>query len=125
LEIDTAGSKQLTAHANGLSDGLSATFTVNPAAASTLVIQTQSPGSATAGSVFSPAPVVQLQDAFGNVVTTDSSTVVSATRNAGTAALQGTTSVTAINGLATFANLSYNKAETNPINLGSGSLTGV
>src|SRR5207247_1582851 len=64
------------------------------------------------------------EDAFGNQANSDSSTVVTATRNAGTAALQGTTSVTAVNGLATFANLSYNKAETITIGFTSGSLTG-
>src|SRR5206468_2915261 len=87
-------------------------FTVSPATATTLVIQTQPPSSAMAGVAFSPSPVVQLQDAFGNVVNTDSSTVVTATRNAGTFALQGTTSVQAASGLATFSNLSYTNAET-------------
>ena len=125
LRIDTAGSnKQLTASASGLSNAVSAAFTVSPAAASALVIQTQPPGSVAAGSVFSPAPVVQIQDVFGNVVTSDSSTVVSATRNAGTAALQGTTSVTVVNGSTTFANLSYDKAETITIDFGGGSLAG-
>ena len=92
--------------------------------ATSLVIQTQPPATVTAGVVFSPPAVVRLQDAFGNLVTSDSSTVVTATRNAGTAALQGTTSVTAVNGLATFSNLCYNKAETITIDFGSGSLTG-
>src|SRR5207244_2663664 len=53
LRIDTAGSgKLLTASASGLSSGTSSAFTVNPAAATALVIQTQPPASATAGSVF-------------------------------------------------------------------------
>src|SRR5205823_2975659 len=67
LRIDAAGtSKQLTASASGLGSGTSSTFTVNPGAATALVIQTQPPASATAGSAFSPAPVIQLQDVFGN-----------------------------------------------------------
>src|SRR6185436_10770915 len=98
LEIDTSGNKQLTASAAGLSGATSVTFAVNAAAAVSLSTQTQ-PTSATAGAVFSPAPVVQLLDAFGNLVTSDSSTVVTATRNAGSAALQGTTSATAVNGV--------------------------
>ncbi len=113
LRIDVAGTNdQLTASASGLTNALSSMFTVNPGPSANLVIQTQPPASATAGLAFSPAPVIRLLDAFGNPVTTDNSTVVTATRNAGTAALQGTTSVTAVNGVAAFANLSYNKAET-------------
>src|SRR5262249_13801599 len=77
-----------------------------------------------AGITFSTATVIRLQDAFGNLATSDSSTVVSATRNAGTAALQGTTSVTAASGVATFSNLSYNKAEAITIDFGSGLLSG-
>src|SRR5262249_24127302 len=91
LEIDVTGNKQLTATAAGLSSAVSSTFAVNAAAAVSLSIQTQ-PTTATAGAVFSPAPVVQLLAGFGNLVTSDSSTVVTATRNAGSASLQGTTS---------------------------------
>src|SRR5439155_1319782 len=86
LRIDTAGAgKQLSVSAGGLSSGSSATFTVNPSAATSLAIQTQPPATTTAGASFSPAPVVRLLDSFGNLVTTDSSTVVTATRNAATA----------------------------------------
>src|ERR1051325_4336178 len=113
LRIDAAGTnKQLTASASALTSAVSSTFTVNPSAAASLVIQTQPPASATAGVAFSPAPVIRLEDVFGNQVTTDNSTVVTATRNAGSAALQGATSITAVGGLVTFANVSYNKAET-------------
>jgi hypothetical protein len=125
LRIDAAGTnKQLTASASGLTAGLSSVFSVNPAAAASVVVQTQPSLTATAGVAFASQPVLRLEDPFGNRVTTDNSTVVTATRNAGTAALQGTTGVTAVNGLATFANLSYNKAETISLNFSSGSLTG-
>src|SRR5206468_673779 len=66
----------------------------------------------TAGVAFSPAPVIRLEDQFGNRVTTDSSTVVSVARNLGSGALQGTVNVTASDNLATFSGLSYNLAET-------------
>jgi len=113
LRIDTVGNnQQLTASASGLSSAVSSTFTVTAGPAANLVIQTQPPTSATAGSSFAPAPIIRLQDAFGNPALTDNSTIVTATRRIGTAALQGTTSVTAVNGLATFANLSYGKPET-------------
>src|SRR5207247_8505352 len=95
-----------------------------PGAGNHLTIQTQPPATATAGAAFSPAPVVRIEDASGNLVTADSSTVVSATRNAGTASLQGSTSATAVNGLATFSTLSYAKAETITIDFNGGTLTG-
>src|SRR5207245_6493572 len=115
LRLDITGSnKQLTASASGLSNALSSVFTVAPSAATAMVVQTM-PASATAGAVFSPAPVVQLQDQFGNLVTTDSSTIIAATRNLGSANLQGTLNVIASGGLATFSNLTYN--HTDVINL--------
>ncbi len=125
LRIDTVGTgKQLAASASGLTSAVSAAFAVTPGPAASLVIQTQPPTTVTAGATFSPAPVIRILDAYGNVVTTDSSTVITATRSLGTASLQGTTSATAVNGVATFSNLSYNKAETITIAFASGSLTG-
>src|SRR5213075_2425516 len=96
--------------------------TVNPGAPVRLVVQTQPPATATAGATLTS--VVRLEDALGNLVTTDSSTVITAARSLGTAALQGTTSATAVSGVATFSNLSYTKAETITIGFSSGSLTG-
>jgi hypothetical protein len=86
-------------------------------AAQKLVVLTFPPTSATAGVAFSPQPVIQIQDQFGNVRsfnngTSDSSTVVTAARSVGTSSLQGTITATANDGAATFSNLSYNKAET-------------
>src|SRR5207253_4594738 len=125
LRIDSAGAgKQLTANASGLTGDVSAAFTVNPGPAAGLAIQTQPPTTVTAGTVFSPAPVIRVVDAFGNLRSSDSSTVITATRNLGTASLQGTTSATAVNGVATFSNLSYNKAETITIDFASGTLSG-
>src|SRR5438876_4542714 len=121
LRIDAAGAgKQLTASASGLTSALSAVFTVNPGPAASLAIQTQ-PTAVTAGVTFSPAPAVRILDAFGNLATT-SSAVVTATLNLGTATLQGTASVPTVNGVATFANLSYSKAETITIDFTSGTL---
>ncbi len=125
LRIDAAGTnKQLTASASGLAAGLSSMFTVNSGTATRLTIQRQPSSTATAGTAFAIQPVIQIEDAFGNRVTTDSSTAVTATRNAGTAALQGTTIVTAAGGLASFSNLSYNKAETITIDFSGGTLAG-
>lgn len=76
-----------------------------------MVIQTQPSATANAGVLFAQQPVIQLQDQFGNPVTNDNSTVVTAIAN-GSDSLQGTTSVTATNGLVTFTDLSYNAVET-------------
>ncbi|PYI81453.1 MAG: hypothetical protein DME26_19955, partial [Verrucomicrobia bacterium] len=126
LRIDAAGTgKQLTGAASGLSSGISAFFTVSPAAASQLVIQQQPSPTATAGAAFLPQPVIRIVDSFGNVVTTDSSTLVTASRNAGIGILQGTLTATALNGVVSFANLSHNLATTITIDFTSGSLTSV
>src|ERR1041385_2668732 len=98
-----------------------AASSVAPSAATAMVVQTM-PASATAGLAFSPAPVVQLKDQFGNVVTTDNSTVITATRNLGSASLQGTLNVIVTSGQATFSNLSYNQAEVINVNFSSSSL---
>src|SRR5206468_1086049 len=125
LEIDSAGTnKQLTASASGFTNAVSTAFTINSAAADHLTIQTQPSATATAGTAFAIQPVVRIEDAFGNLCSSDNSTVVTATRNAGTATLQGTTSRTAVNGVVTFSNLSYNKAENMTVDFGTGGLTG-
>src|SRR5439155_22268240 len=73
--------------------------------ASRLAIQTQPSASAVAGTAFAQQPAIRIEDSSGNLITSDSSTVVSAAIASGTDALQGTTTATAVNGLATFANL--------------------
>jgi len=67
--------------------------------------------------------VIRIEDSFGNLRSSDNSTVVTVTRGAGTAALQGTTTATASGGVASFANLSYPLAETITIVFSSGTLT--
>src|SRR5439155_5942295 len=63
-------------------------------------------------------------DQFANLISSDNSTLVTASRAAGSATLQGTTSLAAVNGVISFANLSYNVAETITIGFAGGSLTG-
>jgi len=98
-------------------------------AARSLAILTQPSAAATAGVPFTQQPVLQVKDQFGNVRnaangTSDNSTIVTAARGAGTGILQGTTNVTAANGVANFTNLSYNLTETITINFSSASLSG-
>ena len=92
----------------------------NPASKLGFSVQpTNTTAGATIGSIS-----VQVQDAFGNLMTTDTSSVTLAfTSNAGGATLSGTTTVTAVNGVATFTGLSINKAATYSLTATDGSLT--
>ncbi len=86
---------------------------ISPAAASQLVIATQPSATATAGVAFGTQPVVYVEDQFGNIETGDNTTQVSAASlPLGSGPLQGTTTVTASGGIATFTDLADNVAET-------------
>jgi hypothetical protein len=121
--LKTAGTQSITVidSNSGSITGTQAGITVSPAAASKLVISSQ-PTTATAGSPFG-ATVVYEEDQFGNVETTDSSTMVTAALASGTGPLQGTTQVAVSNGVATFTTLFDNKAETIALNFTGGSLS--
>jgi len=112
LSINLAGTKQLKATSAGLDSAVSASFVISPAAASRLGIQTQPSATATAGVVFAQQPVVRIEDQFGNLITTDNTTVVTAARSAGSGVLQGTVTRTAVGGLVTFTDLRHNVAGT-------------
>src|SRR5206468_826019 len=107
-----------------LSNATSSSIAVSPAAGSRLTIATQPSATATAGAAFAQQPVIRIEDSLGNLISSDNSTVVTASRVTGTGALQGTTAFTAVNGLVTFTNLSYNVAETMTIGFAAASLTG-
>src|SRR5205814_1516453 len=77
---------------------------IGPAAR--LTIQTQPSSTATAGVPFAQQPVIRIEDAAGNLLTANSSTVA-----------------TASNGLATFTSLTHNVATNITISFTSGSLT--
>ncbi|HXJ74134.1 MAG TPA: hypothetical protein VNM37_14840, partial [Candidatus Dormibacteraeota bacterium] len=66
-----------------------------------------------------------MEDQYGNLRSSDNSTVVTVVRNAGSGTLQGTLSATALNGVATFANLSHNVANTINLSFGGTGLTNV
>jgi hypothetical protein len=71
------------------------------------------PMNTAAGAAISPALTVKIEDANGNVVTTSSATVsVSLGANPGNGTLSGTASLAAAAGVATFDNLSIDKAGT-------------
>ena len=101
----TVGSATIRAASGALSETQSGTITVTPGTADQLAITTQ-PVGGSSGSSLNTQPIVQIRDAQGNRVTGDNSTQVSVAIFSGSGGnLTGTTTVTAINGQATFTNL--------------------
>lgn len=106
------GTGQIQAVKSGLTAVPSQTITVLPRATDQMVINTQPASSATAGNAFSTQPVIFLQDQFGNKVTTDDTTQVTASINSGDGSLSGTLTQTASNGEITFSDLNSTTADT-------------
>ncbi|MDR3608514.1 MAG: invasin domain 3-containing protein [Oligoflexia bacterium] len=81
--------------------GGSVTFTNGPA---TQLVWTTQPSGGTAGVAWSPQGVLTIKDANGNVVTTgsDATSTVTLAVASGTGTLSGTTSMSAVNGVANF-----------------------
>src|SRR5213592_4835016 len=112
LSVDKSGTGYtLSATASSLSAATSAPFDVTPGAATHLVF-TVPPANTTAGATLTPAVQVAAQDAAGNTVPSFTGTVTVAlggTNPAG-GTLAGTTTLAAVNGVASFATLSVDKS---------------
>jgi hypothetical protein len=110
LSIDKVGNGYtLTAAAGGLTGATSAAFNITAGAASKLAFTVQ-PSNTSAGSSISPAVQVTVQDSSGNTVTTATNSItVGIGTNPSGGTLSGTTTVNAVNGVATFSNLSIDK----------------
>src|SRR5213078_3121620 len=92
-----------------LTGDTSGTFNITPAAADHLTFL-QQPTNTVAGVAISPAITVRIEDAFANLVTSDTRNVTLAIgTNAGGGTLSGTTTIAASGGVATFSDLSINK----------------
>ena len=113
LNINNAGfGYTLSAGATGLTSATSSSFNVSVGTASKLAFTAQ-PTSVISGSSIAPSIVVSVEDSQGNVVTTANNQITMAIgNNPASGTLSGTVSVTAVNGLATFSNLSINNAGT-------------
>src|SRR5438034_840669 len=113
LSLDKTGTGYtLTTAAGGLTGATSNAFNVTAGAATQLVFSVQ-PTSATAGSVITPAVQLTAQDAQGNTVTGFTGNVtVALGANPGSGTLSGTKTVPAVAGVATFGDLSLDKAGT-------------
>ena len=108
LTLDQQGDGYtLLATSNGLPSSTSGAINVTPAAAKQLVVRTQPPSSIPAGDSFG---LVVVADSGGVVDTSFNGTViVQLNNNPGGAFLGGTASVTAVNGVATFAGLTLSQ----------------
>ena len=87
------------------------------------MIQHAAVGTATAGQAFLSQPVIDEEDQFGNVESSDNSTVLAVSLASGTGPLQGSTSVTLKNGIATFDDLAYDIAESISLRFTAGGLS--
>src|SRR5439155_2835432 len=123
LSYNVAETITLAFNTGTLVGATSANIVVSPASASRLTILTQPPSTATAGVIFAPQPAIRIEDQFGNLRTSDSATVITATRVAGSGTLLGTTSLTSASGIVTFTNLSHTVATNITIQFTSGTLT--
>jgi flagellar hook assembly protein FlgD len=113
LSYDKAETIQLEFTSNiPLTPVTSDNIVVSAAGPSKLAVQTQPSTTATAGSQLGTQPVIHIEDAYGNLITGDNTTIVTAAAVGGIGTLSGLTTATASGGVATFTNLSYNKAET-------------
>ena len=114
----------LTAADGSLNGATSTSFNVVAPAASKLVFTVQPAGTAVGASI-APAVQVSVEDANGNVVAGDTSSVTIALgTNPSGGVLSGTLTVAAVNGVATFGNLSINKTGTGYTLTAAGSLSG-
>jgi len=97
---------ELTFTSSGLTSAVDTTsITITAGTANKLVMKTSPSSSVAAGAAFGTQPAVYVEDSYGNVVTGDSSTVVTATVGTGTGPLTGTLAATTSGGTATFSGL--------------------
>ena len=113
LDIDTVNNGYSLSFSSGsLTGATSNTFNITQAPATQLAF-VQEPTDAVAGVNISPSITVEFQDAAGNIVPTETSNVTlafSTDPSAGAATLNGTLTVAAVNGIATFNDINIDKA---------------
>jgi hypothetical protein len=110
----TGAGYTLTASASGLTTGVSDPFTVTPGAASSLAFFTNPPSQVSAGLAITPAVRVGVRDAFGNTVTGSTASItLSLSANPGSSTLGGTLTASAVDGVATFQDLTLNRVASN------------
>ena len=85
----------------------------------------QQPSAVMADSIIAPAVTVEIQDAAGNRVITSTSAVTIALATPGSATLGGTLTVNAVDGVATFSNLTVSSPGASALKAASPGLAGV
>jgi streptogramin lyase len=121
LSIDTVGTYTIEATSGSLTPATTGSITITPGAPFKLAFAANLPGTVTAGQAFAPNPVIDEEDQFGNLETSDNSTVIMAAPTAGSARLQGN-SATVSGGIATFNNLIDTEAQTMMLQFTGGGL---
>ena len=125
LVADAAGNLYGTTSANG-AGGYGTVFELSPSLVDTAtqLVFTQEPTDVVAGSVISPPITVAVEDSSGNVVTTDDSTVTLAIASGPTGGtLGGTLSEQAVDGIATFSDITLNTPGDYTLSASDGTLT--
>ncbi len=102
LQLTGSGAHTLVFSSSGLTSATSASISITAGTATQLTISTQ-PAGAVSGVNFTTQPVIAIRDVSGNQTTSTAS--VTAALASGTGVLSGTTTVSAVNGVATFTNL--------------------
>jgi len=121
LKIDATGNYSLSAGDGAMTGVMSGIFNISAAAAAKLAFSVQ-PGNAVAGVAIAPAVVVKVEDAYGNMVTSDTSTVTLGL-SSGSFASGSAVTVAVLGGVATFSNLIVNTIAANyAISAGDGVL---
>ena len=120
LILDTAGTYTLNANSGLLPPITSSSFVVSAATASQLAF-VQQPSNATAGVAIAPPITVQLEDQFGNAVSTDGVSITLAANGPG-AVTAGATATT-VGGIATFSSTVIQTAGTYTLTASSSGLT--
>jgi hypothetical protein len=123
LVLNQAGSYTLSASDGSLAGAVSITITLNLPGTSKLVFL-QTPTTGTAGQVLNPFVKVAVESQNGSVLSSDSSTITLTLSSGVFAGGSRTSTVRAVNGVATFSNLVVNQAGSYTLSASDGSLTG-
>ena len=123
LRDDTAGQSITLQFTSGsLTPAISSNIVINPAPADQVVFG-QQPTNTTAGVAITPAVTVKVEDAYGNVITTDTSTVTLTLSSGTFAGGSNTVTAKAVNGVATFSSLTIDAAGNYTLTATDGSLS--
>lgn len=122
--VNRTGTYTLTATSGALAFATSSNITISPGAASKLVFTT-SPSNSASDTIFSTQPVVTVQDASGNLVTTSTAAVtLSVTGTPGGTTLScAANPKNAVSGISSFTGCKINKKGTYSLTARSGTLT--